>query len=147
MSRNEHFNQFEGLAESILVTRSEITYASQGRVVMVVAKKESRSLGMTGLHVGDGNVQRLFPPDVPVVELELDHLRIVCTLEPKFWDGDPEIHDERLISWLESKRMNGKLASRPAPLAMIPSGDHVFRLQPIQHTDVRKTEYAVGFSD
>jgi len=113
----------------------------------MVVQKQSRSLGMTGLHVGDGNVQRLFPPDTPLVELELDHLRIVCTLEPKFWAGDPEIYDDRLVSWLESKRMNGKLASRPAPVVMIPSGDHAFRLQPIEHREVRKTQYAVGFSD
>ena len=101
---------------------------------------------MTGLHIGDGNVQRLFPPDVPAVELELDHLRIVCTLEPEFWAGEPEIHDERLVSWLESKRMNGKLAARPAPLVMIPAGENAFRLQPIEPKEVRTTKYAVGFS-
>jgi hypothetical protein len=101
---------------------------------------------MTGLHVGDGNVQRLFPPDVPQVELELDHLRIVCTLQPEFWEGEPEIHDERLTSWLEAKRMSGKLASSPAPVAMIPFGDHAFRLLPLKHSEVRTTEYAVSFS-
>jgi hypothetical protein len=101
---------------------------------------------LTGLHVGDGNVQQLFPPDIPVVELELDHLRIVCTLEPGFWEGKPEIHDERLISWLESKEMTGKLAPRPAPLAMIPAGEHAFRLLPIRDKDVETTKYAVGFS-
>jgi hypothetical protein len=112
---------------------------------MVVSGKSKRH-GMTGLHIGDGNVQRLFPPDVPVVELELDHLRIVCTLEPEFWEGEPEIHDERLVSWLESKRMSGKLASRPVPVAMIPVGDHAFRLMPIEHREVRTTKYPVGFS-
>jgi hypothetical protein len=112
----------------------------------MVIQKRSRRLGMTGLRVGDGNVQQLFPPDVPVVELELDHLRIVCTLEPKFWDGDPEIHDERLVSWLESKRMNGKLAPTPAPVVMIPSGDHAFRLMPIQPKEVGSSKYPVGFS-
>lgn len=112
---------------------------------MVVNSKNKRQ-GMTGLHIGNGNVQRLFPPDVPVVELELDHLRIVCTLEPEFWEGEPQIHDERLVSWLESKRMNGKLASVPAPVAMIPSGEHAFRLMPIQHKEVRTTKYPVGFS-
>jgi hypothetical protein len=100
----------------------------------------------TGLHVGVGNVQQLFPPDVPVVELELDHLRIVCTLQPEFWDGEPEIHDERLVSWLESKRMSGKLAAVPAPVAMIPAGDHAFRLQPIEQKDIRKTKFPVGYS-
>jgi hypothetical protein len=112
----------------------------------MVIRNGSGRLGMTGLHVGDGNVQRLFPPDVPAVELELDHLRIVCTLKPEFWDGDPEIHDERLIAWLEAKRDAGKLASRPAPVAMIPSGEHSFRLQPIDHNEKRRTSYAVGFS-
>jgi len=101
---------------------------------------------MTGLHVGDGNVQRLFPPDVPIVELELDHLRIVCTLGPEFWAGEPEIHDERLVSWLESKRMNGKLAPTPAPIVMIPAGDHAFRLMPIQHKEVSASKYPVSFS-
>jgi hypothetical protein len=112
---------------------------------MVVNSKSKRQ-GMTGLHIGGGDVQRLFPPDMPTVELELDHLRIVCTLSPEFWEGEPEIHDERLVSWLESKHMNGKLAARPAPIAMIPAGDHAFRLLPIQPKDVRTTKYAVGFS-
>jgi len=111
--------------------------------MVVKAKPEMRR--MTGLHVGDTNVQALFPPDVSYVELELDHLRIVCNLQPEFWDGDSEIHDERLVSWLESKRMNGKLAEKPAPMAMIPAGDHAFRLQPLRAHEVRTSEYAVGF--
>lgn len=102
--------------------------------------------GMTGLHVGDGNVQRLFPPEVPNVELELDHLRIVCTLQPEFWQGDPEIHDERLVAWLESKRSNGKLGPSPAPVAMIPSGEHTFRLLPIEHREVERSRHPVSFS-
>jgi hypothetical protein len=112
---------------------------------MVVPTKSKRQ-GMTGLHIGDGNVQRFFPPDVPAVELELDHLRIVCTLGPEFWEGDPEIHDERLVCWLESKRMNGKLAPTPAPVAIIPSGDHAFRLLPINHKEARTSKYPIGFS-
>jgi hypothetical protein len=115
-------------------------------MVVLNEQKQNKRKGMTGLHVGEGNVQRLFPPDVPVVELELDHLRIVCTLEPEFWTGQPEIHDERLVSWLESKRSNGKLASMPAPVAMIPAGEHAFRLLPIQHSEVRATEFPIGFS-
>jgi hypothetical protein len=112
----------------------------------MVTQKQSRRHGMTGLHVGDGNVQRLFPPDVPVVELELDHLSIVCKLEPSFWEGEPEIQDERLVSWLESKRLSGKLASKPGPVAMIPAGEHVFRLQPIGDKEVRTAKYPVCFS-
>jgi len=112
----------------------------------MVVRKQSRRQGLTGLHVGDGNVQQFFPPDVPVVELELDHLRIACTLEPSFWNGEPEIHDDRLVSWLESKRMNGKLSATPAPLVMIPAGEHAFRLQPIEPREVRNAQFPVSFS-
>ena len=101
---------------------------------------------MTGLHVGNGNVQQLFPPDMPHVEFELDHLRIVCTLQPEFWQGKPEIHDERLVAWLESKRINGKLAARPAPVALVPTGEHVFKLLPLKDSELRTTTYAVSFS-
>jgi len=80
------------------------------------------------------------------VELELDHLRIVCTLHPQFWDDDPEIHDERLLSWLEAKRMNGKLDQSPAPIAMIRAGEHTFRLLPIQHNQIRLSKDPVTFS-
>ncbi len=102
--------------------------------------------GMTGLYVGEGNVQQFFPPEVPNVELELDHLRIVCALGPEFWEGEPEIHDERLVAWLESKRSSGKLGSYPAPLALIPAGEHTFRLLPIDPREVAKTQYPVSFS-
>jgi hypothetical protein len=112
--------------------------------MVVKAKRELHK--MTGLHVGDGNVLRLFPPGVSHVELELDHLRIVCNLAPEFWAGEAEIHDDRLVCWLESKRMTGKLSPTPAPLAMIPAGEHAFRLQPLQQSEVQTTPYAVGFS-
>jgi hypothetical protein len=84
-----------------------------------------------GLHVGAANVQQYFPRGVNLVELELDHLRIVCGLEPSFWDGRPEIHDTRLSLWLEAKRLGGKITAAPAPMAMIPSGQHAFRLEVI----------------
>ena len=102
--------------------------------------------GVVGLHIGTVNVQQYFPHRVDQVELELDHLCIVCLLEPSFWEDRPEIHDLRLSSWLESKRSSGKLGSHAAPVAMIPSGDHAFRLLPIPHNEIRSTKYPVGFS-
>jgi hypothetical protein len=85
--------------------------------------------GSVGLHIGSVNVQQYFPRNVKQVELELDHLRIVCSLDGSFWEDRPEIHDLRLSSWLESKRNSGKLGPHASPVAMIPSGEFSFRLQ------------------
>lgn len=85
--------------------------------------------GSIGLHVGLVNAQQYFPRELMHVELELDHLCIVCSLEPSFWQDRPEIYDMRLSSWLESKRNSGKMASQDAPVAMIPCGKALFRLQ------------------
>jgi hypothetical protein len=96
---------------------------------MVAHTKKRHPGHMVGLHIGETNVQQYFPLGVETVELELDHLCIVCPLEPSFWQGQPEIHDMRLSSWLESKRSSGKLSAQAAPVALIPSGEHSFRLQ------------------
>jgi len=85
--------------------------------------------GAMGLHVGAENVQQYFPPNVSTVELELDHLQIACSLDPSFWQGNPEIHDTRLSCWLESKRNSGKLGSHEAPVTMIPCGEFAFKVQ------------------
>jgi len=86
---------------------------------------------MTGVHVGVDNARRYFSRDSAVVELELDHLRIQCGLNPGFWLDQPEIDDPRLCAWLESKRLNTRLDQPPFPLAMIPNGKNAFRLQPV----------------
>jgi hypothetical protein len=98
---------------------------------MVVQTREKRSghSGSVGLHIGEVNVQQYFPKDQLQIELELDHLRIVCPLLPSFWQDRPEIHDQRLSCWLESKRCSGKLGAQDAPVTMIPSGEASFRLQ------------------
>jgi hypothetical protein len=98
-------------------------------MVVQTRDRQPGRIGAVGLHIGASNVQEHFPRDVTLVELELDHLCIACTLEPAFWQDRPEIHDCRLSSWLESKRNSGKLASQAAPVAMIPSGKYSFRLQ------------------
>jgi hypothetical protein len=100
---------------------------------MVVQTQENHlgRKGSVGLHIGLLNVQQFFPRDMQMVELELDHLRIVCPLEPSFWHDQPEIHDHRLSLWLEAKRLSGKLAPQGAPVALIPNGKSSFRLQMI----------------
>ena len=95
--------------------------------------------GCVGLHIGALNVQQYFPPNMQMIELELDHLRIACPLEPSFWLDRPEIHDLRLSSWLESKRNSGKLASQGAPVALIPCGEYAFRLQIIAKDESDRT--------
>lgn len=84
---------------------------------------------VTGLYVGASNVRRYFPKRVKEIELQLDHLRIECWLNPDFWQDQPEIHDPRLCLWLESKQRNGS-GYAPASMAMIPSGKNSFILGP-----------------
>ena len=97
----------------------------------MVVKTQSKGRGLTGLHVGATNVRRYFPKDMSVIELQLDHLRIQCGLEPNFWQDQPEIHDPRLCVWLESKNLTGRTDRAPVSLAMIPSGKNSFRLRPV----------------
>jgi hypothetical protein len=98
-------------------------------MVVQTQDRHTGHAGVVGLHIGAINVAQYFPRDVEMIELELDHLRIVCPLEPSFWQDQPEIHDHRLSSWLEAKRNSGKLGQQAAPVAMIPSGKYSFRLQ------------------
>jgi hypothetical protein len=65
-----------------------------GRQVLVV-KAKSKGWEFTGLQVGANNIQRYFPKDMAVIELQLDHLQIQCGLEPDFWVDQLEIRDAR----------------------------------------------------
>jgi hypothetical protein len=98
-------------------------------MVVTTQDRHPGQTGALGLHVGASNVREHFPEGTEMVELELDHLRIACSLDESFWVDRPEIHDLRLSSWLESKRNSGKLAAQDAPMAMIPCGQFSFRLQ------------------
>jgi len=89
--------------------------------------------GKIGLHVGVENVQRFFPESISEIDLHLGHLQILCSLNPEFWRGKPEIFDERLSSWLESKYLHDKRDRNPIRLAMVPrgTGTNAFRLRPL----------------
>jgi hypothetical protein len=110
----------------------------------MVVKTQSKSRGVTGLHVGANNVRRYFPKNIAEIELQLDHLQIQCGLAPDFWKGEPEIHDPRLCAWLESKHMHGKRDRSPLPLAMIPAGKNAFRLQPVSLNGHAKAKTVPG---
>ncbi|MGA3160168.1 MAG: hypothetical protein ABSC77_03050 [Terracidiphilus sp.] len=98
----------------------------------MVVKTQSKGLGVTGLHVGISNVRRYFPKNISSIELQLDHLQIQCGLKPNFWRGEPDIFDPRLCAWLEVRHMHAKPNRSPITLAMIPSGENSFRLQPVR---------------
>jgi hypothetical protein len=98
-------------------------------MVVQTQERHSGNFGAVGLHIGVANAKQYFPRDLELVELELDHLRIVCSLEASFWQDRPEIHDQRLSSWLEAKRNSGKLGAQAASVAMIPCGEYAFRIQ------------------
>ena len=102
----------------------------------MVVMTQNKGRRFTGVEVGARNVSRYFSRDTAVIELVLDHLMIRCALEPGFWQGQTEIRDPRLCSWLESKNFKAHRGKAPIPLAMIPSGKNRFRLQPISG-DVR----------
>lgn len=87
---------------------------------------------VTGIHVGKSNVQRYFPRNITEIELQLDHLRIECGLDPHFWNGKPEICDPRLVLWLESKDRNPNGRREPTPMALQPLGENCFVLVPSQ---------------
>jgi len=95
----------------------------------MVVKTQSKGRGMTGLLVGEQNVRRYFPKHLSFIELQLDHLRIQCDLQPAFWQDQPEIVDHRLCAWLENKHWNATAGRAPVPLALIPDGKNSFRLQ------------------
>lgn len=99
----------------------------------------SRTPGKTGLQVGVENVQRFFPESVSEIEVHLGHLQIRCSLTPEFWQGRPEIFDERLSSWLESKHLHGKPSGTPIRLAMVTigTGTNIFRLRPVSQDEER----------
>jgi hypothetical protein len=97
----------------------------------MVVKTQYDGHKVSGLYVGVKNVRRYFSKRTEAVELQLDHLRIECGLPPHFWDGQPEIHDQRLCDWLESKLMRDRPCRTPIPLVMIPSGKNSFRLASI----------------
>ncbi len=95
----------------------------------MVVKTQSKGRGITGLHVGATNVRRYFSKEIPVIDLELDHLQIQCGLSPGFWQDEPEIYDPRLCAWLESKQFHTRPDRTPVPLVMIPSGKNSFKLR------------------
>jgi hypothetical protein len=97
----------------------------------MVIRAESKGRGLSGLHIGIGNVRRFFPKELSAIELRLDDLLIECGLTPAFWQGEPEIFDPRLCAWLEAKHMHKNRSRDHIPLSLIPEGHNSYRVQAI----------------
>jgi hypothetical protein len=108
----------------------------------MVVKAQSRGRSFVGLQVGETDVERYFPKDTYVIELQLDHLQIACRLGPDFWRGRSEICDPRLSLWLNSKNLAARPGQPPVPLALIPAGNAAFRLSPFAPKSVRAVKPA-----
>ena len=104
----------------------------------MVVRTKTKGRGLTGLHVGASNVRRYFPKDISEIELQLDHLHIQCGLHPRFWEGEPDIHDPWLCAWLESKTFHSRPDRTPVPMILIPSGRNSFKLQVMRLDPVAK---------
>lgn len=104
----------------------------------MVVRTQHHGLHISGLYVGIRNVRRFFSKRIPVVEFELDHLRIQCGLTPNFWNGQPEIQDRRLCDWLEAKLTHACLHHRSMMVSLIPSGKNSFKLACVDVDDIER---------
>jgi hypothetical protein len=94
-------------------------------------RAESKGRGLFELQVGQENARRHFPEGMSAIELEFDHLRIECALTSEFGRGEANIFDLRIGAWLENKRVHSSPSRTSLTLAMVPSGDNAFRLEPL----------------
>lgn len=89
----------------------------------MIVRMQKKGHSITGLRIGSSNVRRFFPSSQQAVDLELDHLRIQCDLEPNFWKDRPEISDPRLCAWLQSQFFCKKLPRAEVPIELVRAGD------------------------
>src|ERR1035441_8534243 len=100
-----------------------------------------------GLHIGDFNAARHFPRTKTVIELELDHLSIACQLGPSFWEGQADIYDSRLSSWLELKRASGKLSGQSTYVTLVPTESGSFRVNLVREEEAEESQFALPASE
>ena len=89
----------------------------------MLARLQIRGREVLGLHIGKTNARRFFPAAIPIVQLELDHLRIDCELKPGFWRDRPEITDSRLCAWLAAKCSRHERDDMPTSVEMLNAGE------------------------
>lgn len=89
---------------------------------------EHKGRSVAGLLIGTRNAKRYFPQSKSTVDLELDHLRIQCGLQPSFWNDRPQLSDPRLSAWLETKNLYPRRDRRPVVLTLVPTDKNSYRL-------------------
>ena len=94
----------------------------------MIVKALYRGYRACGLYVGAENVRRYFSKKIQSIELQLDHLTILCGLTPDFWLDKPEIQDPRLCLWLQLKYSPATLHESEKMMAMVPTGKNSFKL-------------------
>ena len=95
--------------------------------MLVQVQQNGRAI--TGLNIGVQNVRRFFPKGSSSIDLQLDHLRIQCELQPAFWQNEPQISDPRLSAWLEAKNLRKANTRRPVFISLVRADKLSFRLQ------------------
>jgi hypothetical protein len=106
----------------------------------MIVTMQNKGHSITGLCIGNANVRRYFRSDIRAIEIEIDHLRIRCDLQGRFWGDRPEINDRRLCAWLEEKFFWPK-SSEAIVVEMEGSGDR-YRLK-LRSSQKEKPRHAV----
>jgi len=97
---------------------------------------------VAGIHIGTSNVESYFAREQTLIELQLDHLQILCRLNDQFWNEQPEILDSRLGDWLRSKHLFDKSYLTPIPVELIPLGENSFRLKALPAVAIKPAQAA-----
>lgn len=94
----------------------------------MILRMQRKGRSITGIRIRMSDARRHFPSDLKSVDLELDHLRIRCELQDRFWTDEPQISDPRLSAWLEEKLFWRKVPT--VVFELVRAGD-AYRLQPV----------------
>jgi hypothetical protein len=108
----------------------------------MIVTMQSKGRSITGIHVGLYDARRFFPEVRNAVDLELDDLRIRCSVRANSRLNRAEISDPRLTAWLEEKFYWQKLPATPVPVEMVRSGN-AYRLQLIPSPQTRNLGFGL----
>ena len=108
----------------------------------MIVTMQSKSHSITGIRIGMYEARRFFPRGLNSVDLELDDLRIRCSIHANSRLNRAEISDPRLSAWLEEKFYWQKLPATPVPVEMVKSGS-AYRLQLILSPQTRNPGFGL----